>query len=282
MPCEFVREREVLLEDTVGAAGEKPPSKVALELVDMAFENGAIQERGRVDEPDQRLDAPSLGDRKLERPLVGEARSSQHLLVRVSVDDLFPPRGHPVAGADRVRPPFERVGQDTLPRPIAAPWRLAPEERDTAAFREVGNQSPRNGITVEPVERVTDGDEVEGTLERHLLGRRRDPSDVRDAERLGLPLGELDRLRFLVNRPDLGDIPGQRERDLAGATGKIEQPVCPAKGDAGAQMLEQDRWVRRPEPVVVLPRALEEILAEPGLDDNDLLPAPLGPGTATS
>ena len=92
-----------------------------LERVGMVPENGPIEKRRRVDEPGERLDAPSLHERELELPLVREPRSPQHPLVRIPVDDLLPSLRHAVMGADGVSPPFERVVQDLLPPPIATP-----------------------------------------------------------------------------------------------------------------------------------------------------------------
>src|SRR5438552_1399860 len=163
----------------------------------MALEHGPIQKRRRVDEPDQRFDGPSLHERELEQPFVREPRSAQHQLVRIPFHGLLPPLRHTVAGADSLPPTLERVVQDTVPPTIAAPWRPTPQERDTAAFGEAGNDAPRNGITIEPVERVSDRDDVEGSLERHVLGRRGNPPDVRDSETLRFALTERGRLRLL-------------------------------------------------------------------------------------
>jgi hypothetical protein len=70
-------------------------------------------------------------------------------------------------------------------------------------WTEVGNQAPCNGIAVQPVEGVADAHEVEDALECYVLGRGGDPPDVRDSETLPFSLAELDRLRFLVDGPDL-------------------------------------------------------------------------------
>jgi hypothetical protein len=45
-PGQLVREREVLLEDSVGAAGEELHSKIALERVCMVLEHGPVEVRG--------------------------------------------------------------------------------------------------------------------------------------------------------------------------------------------------------------------------------------------
>ena len=194
----------------------------------MILENGPVQIRRGVDEPDERLAVPSLNDRKLKQPFVRESRSPQHLLVGISIHGLFPPLWHSVAGADCVPPPLECVVQDTLPSLIAPPGCPAPQERNTAAFGKVAHQAPRNGIAIEPMKRVPDSDEVEGPLKRHVLSRRSSPLDVRNSETLRFALAELDRLCFLINSAHIGEIRRQGERDLASATGKVEQPRCVA------------------------------------------------------
>src|SRR5437764_13224250 len=160
----------------------------------MVPESSAIQERCRVDDPDERLDAPPLHDRELGQPLVRQARSPQHLLVRILLHGLLPPGRHACTGIDCIHPVLEHVPKDTWPFSIALPCRAAPEKCDTATFTETGDQASRNGITVEPLEGVADRDEIEGSLERHVFGRRGNPANVRDAETPRLESAELDRL----------------------------------------------------------------------------------------
>src|SRR5207248_32075 len=93
----------------------------------------AVQERRRVHEPGQRLDAPSLRDRELEFSLICESDSLQHVLARVAVHLLFPPSRDAVARLDDVHPPLERLLEGSLPGAVAAVRRPSPQESDATA-----------------------------------------------------------------------------------------------------------------------------------------------------
>ncbi len=179
--------------------------------------------------------------------------------MRVPVDGLLPPCRHAIACAEGVPPPRERLVEHALP-PLAAPRRPTPEECDAAVLGDARKQALRNRVAIESMERVPDRDEVEGLVERHGLGCRGSRMHVRDSETLRLVRGERDHLRFLVDGPDLRDVRRQRERDLTRATGQVEQPARRAERDAGAEIVEQVRRVGRPESVVVLGCALEQVL----------------------
>jgi hypothetical protein len=142
----------------------------------------------------------------------------------------------------------------------------------------VRRQARHNGITVETVEGVADGDEVEGSIERHVLGRPSNPADGGYSETLCLALAQLDRLRFLVDGPNLSHIRRQCERHLASAIRKVEQPARPTDGDAGSQIVEQRRRVRRPEPVVVLGCVLVQVSAVPEFGSDRMIVARSRPG----
>src|SRR5205823_1576963 len=64
----------------------------------------------------------------------------------------------------------------------------------------------------------------------------------------------------LVNRPHLSEVPGQRTRDLPCPTGKVKQPPPSIDRHPGPQVVEEDRRIRRPEPVVILGRSLVQVL----------------------
>jgi hypothetical protein len=65
------------------------------------------------------------------------------------------------------------------------------------------------------------------------------PPDLGDAETLRIAPAELDRLRFLVDGPDLGDVRRQRESNLAGAAGEVEQSAAAAERHLRSQIVEQ-------------------------------------------
>src|SRR5439155_6670023 len=78
---ELVAIRLVLREVAVGVAAEQSLPEVALERAGVRAEHGAIQVRGRVNEPDERLDGPRLDRREVERSFVGQPGPPQHLRV---------------------------------------------------------------------------------------------------------------------------------------------------------------------------------------------------------
>lgn len=165
-------------------------------------------------------------------------------------------RGHPRCLSTA---PDWRAGP--LAKPECPPGGPTPDERDTATVAQVRHETPRNHITIESVERIADGDEVEGSLKRHVLGSGSDPADVGGSQTQGLAPGELDRSRFLVHGPDLGHIPHEGERQVPRTTSKVQQPAGAIKMDMGPKIVKQHGRVPRPEAVVVIGRALVQVLA---------------------
>src|ERR1700689_5213585 len=100
------------------------------------------------------------------------------------------------------------------------------------------------------MESVADCHEHERSVNTDLFGALRHPADVPDAEPRRAVDGESDHLRFLIDRPDLVELVAQRERDLAGTAGQIEQTATATERRAVDQVANQRGWIRQPEAVV--------------------------------
>src|SRR5207245_1538277 len=119
------------------------------------------------------------------------------------------------------------------------PGRVAPEQREVPTRNEAAPRRIRDRAAQQAVKRVPDRDELEGTFRVDILGATGDPANVVDTLSPRLRATELDRLGFLIDRPDFDEARPEAERDLAGATREIQQPAGTRDPGPDAQVVEQ-------------------------------------------
>jgi hypothetical protein len=111
------------------------------------------------------------------------------------------------------------------------------------------------------VKRVPDRDQVKVA---RRCGKLRGVTDEEPelgcgARGIGFAAGNVDHVGLLVDGPDLGETPGQREANLAGSTGQIEQPAGTVGSGASCDVSHKVRGVGQPELVVGASRSPVEI-----------------------
>ena len=271
---ELVRERQILLEDAVGAAGEEPPPEVTLEGVDMVPEDGPIQKRRRVDEPDERLDAPSLA-----RPRTRTTPRRRAPLAAA------PARADP-APWPAPSPPAPGRGRRLHPSIARAcrPGLVATADRRAMASRPRGARHSRVQAGGEPAASQRPHGRAGGTRCRSPT-RSKAPSSATSSAAAAIHRMLVTPRRCALRSPNSMNSASwstaqtsAKSAANANATWPVpharssSRPV-PRRGTRASQIIEQHRWVGRPEPVVVLGGALEQVLAVPELASHRIIVA---------
>ena len=139
-----------------------------------------------------------------------------------------PARGHPALCTERRLPPVQRGCERSLPVFLTCRWPRRPAQRQGTARLEPSQDPASDQIAVEPVERITDHRQLDAIrLSAKGLYTRHDRPDIPRTHGGRLGPDHFHHVRFGVHRPHLAEPPAQREGELAGPAGQIEQAPVP-------------------------------------------------------
>src|SRR5450759_4039594 len=161
---EFVRESDRLRELSGGITRGELAPEILFEVIGEVGDYLVRKERSGIDEADQRLGCPLVGDRELVRADHLESCFLENLPIRPLRSDLLPPGRHPVMGVHLVHPPVKGGRQRLLPRCLAVPRGFTPQQREISAGSEPATGISGDDLTAKTVKGVSDGNEAEGLL----------------------------------------------------------------------------------------------------------------------
>jgi hypothetical protein len=120
-------------------------------------------------------------------------------------------------------------------------------------------------LSLQAVKCVPNGHEFEVAVRINVLGSPREPADIVDTKAPRFRSTEFDGFWFLIDGPDLGEVRGEVEGDLAGAARKIEQLAHTGRPRSHVQVVEQWSGIGKSELVVETRGSSVEIDTERGL-----------------
>ncbi len=165
-----------------------------------------------------------MPDRELVPSQDLESGVGQDLEIGPALPRQVPARGNPALRAERRHPPVQEGGERLLPVFLTQEGLGRPAQRQVPAGLEPAEDQAGGQVTVEPVERVAGDGQLEVLrLGAEGLGARDDRPDLPRPLRGRLGPDQFHHVRFLVHGPHLGEPPAQREGELAGPAGQVEQ-----------------------------------------------------------
>jgi len=218
--------------------------------------------------PGELRQAPAVLDGELGAAGRLEPGVRQHLTIGPAPQRQLPVRGHPVFDVQRRSPPVHRGGHRPLPVLVARPRPGRPAQREAAARPQPAEDPAGDYVAVQPVERVADHRELEvpGLRVEGFRARQHRPHFRRRGTRsTGLDPDRRDHVRFGVHGPYLAEPRAQREGELPGPAGQVEQSPLPGDHSPRHQVRDHRLGVRQPVPVVVPGGAAEQVRREPWL-----------------
>src|SRR5450631_1562325 len=161
---EFIRESDRLQELSGGITRGELTPEILFEVIGEVGDDLVRKERSGIDEADQRLGCPLVGDRELVGADHLESSFLENLPIRPLRSDLLPPGRHPVVGVQLVHPPVEGGRQRLLPRCLAVPRGFTPQQGEILAGSKPATGVSGDDLTAKTVKGVSDGNEVERLL----------------------------------------------------------------------------------------------------------------------